>query len=235
MALPNSANTYRFSVNLVVRSYGIAFMSIGTFLLVINAILAASIPVLIYHIGTKTNNSGMLLFNYGTCEWLTNILEWNRPHCSSCAAVNSNRVYTVSVNRNVVSVTGRYANLMPGHASSCALAAHLCCVRCRNFNDTTFQALSKRLAKRYADDRLSLPERYPSVPPANGEPTDEILCLMRYNDGDENYLFRSALSWTLLDPNGRLFSLHSISVLAHRFVLSWHRRNIVGQLYNRDN
>jgi hypothetical protein len=41
-------------------------MSIGTFLLVVNAILAAAIPIFVYHLGSSSSGSGTLLYDYCT-------------------------------------------------------------------------------------------------------------------------------------------------------------------------
>lgn len=41
-------------------------MSIATFFIIINAILAASIPVFVFHIGATNSGTGMMLFDYGT-------------------------------------------------------------------------------------------------------------------------------------------------------------------------
>ncbi len=82
-------------------------MSIAAFLVVIYAILAAAIPIFVFHIGSTDSGSGMVLFDY--CKYSSKVSSRQSIANSPIrSAVNSERVYTVSTSGNLVSVEGRY-------------------------------------------------------------------------------------------------------------------------------
>lgn len=184
------------------RSYGVAFFSVGTFLLVVNALLAASIPIFVFHLGTAHKGTGALLYDY---------------------SVDTERSYTVSVLGNVVSVQGTSSS-----SSSSASVSSLSSLPSSSLPST----LDKRNRNRAAPSGESLTpvkgasssssssstshaERDALRPPPTGKPNDQITCRMLSGDGSDNLIFQAEFSWSLADPRGGYLSVNYIVEILH--------------------